>query len=124
MSYSQNKEEINKVFQLNSLNNRGRFFLRTEDYEGARECFLSVLEIDDKNYDALINLLMIDGSYRSIEELIGHYQNLYTEEESERVIACEFADDQIEELKEKYCIEGYLSEEQIDELFEYKEDIT
>ena len=33
MSYSQNKEEINKVFQINSLNNRGRFFLRTEDYE-------------------------------------------------------------------------------------------
>ena len=77
MSYSQNKEEINKVVQVNSLNNRGRFFLRTEDYERAKECFLGVLEVDEGNIDALINLLLLERGLKNIDQVIDYYRNLF-----------------------------------------------
>ncbi len=124
MSYSQNKEEINKVVQVNSLNNRGRFFLRTEDYERAKECFLGVLEVDEENMDALINLLLLERGLKSIDQVIDYYRNLFIIDKSEKVEACEYGLDLIEQFKEEYYVENYLSKEEIGELFEYKEEIT
>ena len=124
MSYSQNKDEINKVFQINSLNSRGRFFLRTEDYERAKECFSGVLEIDEGNIEALTSLFRIEHGYRSVEDTIDYYRNLYRSEESETLQACEYETALIEEYKDNYYIENYLNREEIGRLFDYDEDIT
>ena len=124
MSYSENKEEINKVFQINSLNSRGRFFLKTQDYERAKECFEGVLEVDEENMEALMSLLTIERDFKSIDQAVDYYQNLYTSQESETVEACEYETALIEQFKEEYFIDGYFSKEEIGELFDYKEDIT
>ena len=124
MSYSENKEEINKVFQINSLNNRGRFFLRTEDYEKAKECFLGVLEIDEENMDAIMSLFLLERGFKSVDQAVEYYRNLYTIEQSEKVEACEREKELIEQFKTEYAVEGYLSKEEIEELFEYAEDLT
>ena len=124
MSYSQNKEEINKVVQVNSLNNRGRFFLRTEDYERAKECFLGVLEVDEGNIDALINLLLLERGLKNIDQVIDYYRNLFIIDKIEKVEACEYELDLIDQFKEEYYVENYLSKEEIGDVFDYKEDIT
>ena len=124
MSYSQNKEEINKVVQVNSLNNRGRFFLRTEDYERAKECFLGVLKVDEGNIDALINLLLLERGLKNIDQVIDYYRNLFIIDKIEKVEACEYELDLIDQFKEEYYVENYLSKEEIGDVFDYKEDIT
>ena len=124
MSYSQNKEEINKVFQINSLNNRGRFFLRTEDYEKAKECFLGVLEIDEENMDAIMSLFLLERGFKSVDQAVEYYRNLYTIEQVEKVEACEKEKELIEQFKNEYSVDGYFSKEEIEGLFEYDEDLT
>ena len=124
MSYSQNKEEINKVFQINSLNNRGRFFLRTEDYEKAKECFLGVLEIDEENMDAIMSLFLLERGFKSVDQAVEYYRNLYTIEQVEKVEACEIEKELIEQFKTEYSVDGYFSKEEIEGLFEYEEDLT
>ena len=124
MSYSQNKEEINKVFQINSLNNRGRFFLRTEDYEKAKECFLGVLEIDEENMDAIMSLFLLERGFKSVDQAVEYYRNLYTIEQVEKVEACEIEKELIEQFKTEYSVDGYFSKEEIGGLFEYDEDLT
>ena len=124
MSYSQNKEEINKVFQINSLNNRGRFFLRTEDYEKAKECFLGVLEIDEENMDAIMSLFLLERGFKSVDQAVEYYRNLYTIEQIEKVEACEKEKELIEQFKNEYSVDGYFSKEEIEGLFEYDEDLT
>ena len=118
MSYSQNKEEINKVVQVNSLNNRGRFFLRTEDYERAKECFLGVLEVDEENMDALINLLLLEKGVKNIDQVIDYYHKLFIIDKTEKVAACEFEIDLIDQFKEEYYVENYLSKEEIGEILQ------
>ena len=124
MSYSENKEEINKVFQINSLNNRGRFFLRTEDYEKAKECFLGVLEIDEENMDAIMSLFLLERGFKSVDQAVEYYRNLFTIEKTEKIEACEYETELIEQFMNEYAVEGYLSKEEIEELFKYDEDLT
>ena len=69
-------EELNendKAQRLEVLRICAASFLETRDFRNADKYYLEILEIDSQDFDAYLNLVMIDCKTTTIEELFNYY---------------------------------------------------
>lgn len=97
----------------------GRTYLSSGNEELADESFAKVLSLDPGNPRAYLGILMLETGSRNIDELVDHYKNLYNEDETKILEACEPETDHIRAMAEKYAIKGYLDEETIEKYYSF-----
>ena len=76
MAKKENIEDLNNVDQqqrLEVLRICAASFLEIRDFSNANKYYLEILDIDPDNFDAYLNLAMIDCKTNSIEELFDYY---------------------------------------------------
>lgn len=97
----------------------GKAYLASGNEELAQESFDKVLSMDPNNPRAYLGILMLETGSKNIYELADYYKNLYIDDESQILQACEEEKDHIEAMAEKYAIPGYLEKETIEKYYDF-----
>ncbi|MCR5097291.1 MAG: DUF6273 domain-containing protein [Erysipelotrichaceae bacterium] len=113
------QKQAEKEERINDLIKEGYDHLNARRIEQADESFIKALALDTDNLEAHFGLLVCDKGLKNKEELIEFYKNLYFKDVKEIIIACERNDVHINELAEKNEVEGYLSKEDVFNLYDY-----
>ena len=95
----------------------GRAYLASDNEELAQESFDKVLSMDPNSPRAYLGILMLETGSKDIDELTDYYKNLYIDDESQVLEACEEEKDHVEAMAEKYAIPGYLEKETIEKYY-------
>ena len=106
--------------EIRESKRRALDFLDSHYFYAASDIFKNILENNPNDKDAHVGSLLASNKIDNEEELIGHYQALYSSEEYEIKIACDKDENHIEEMCEKFYIPDYLEKETIQKAYEYE----
>ena len=113
------QKQTEKQQRIEDLIKEGYDHLDARRIEQADESFIKALALDSDNLEAHFGLLICDKGLKNKEELIEFYKNLYFKDVKESIVACERNDVHINELAQKNEVEGYLSKEEVFDLYDY-----
>lgn len=111
----ENADQIDQDIETTLI--AGKAYLASGNEELAQESFDKVLSMDPDCPRAYLGILMLETGSKNIYELADYYKNLYIDDESQILEACEEEKDHIEAMAEKYAIPGYLDKETIEKYY-------
>ncbi|MBR4470633.1 MAG: hypothetical protein IKS54_04885 [Erysipelotrichaceae bacterium] len=94
-------------------------FLKSGYFFAALQFYKKLLETQPENKDYRLACLMAQNNVKDEGNLIGFYQNLYSDAKYEKKKACEEDTSYIEEMLEKSYVEDYLEKDEIRRVFDF-----
>lgn len=94
-------------------------YLSAGNIDLADQSLSKVLSMDSDNPRAYLGILMIETGTKNVNELIRYYIDLYSEDETNRLEACEEDRNHIENVAEEYQVPGYLEKETIKKYYSF-----
>ena len=114
-----NEENIQEIIKLKQ---QAEEFSDSHFFFAANDLFGRVLELDPNDLEAHYGILMSSAQVSSKEDLITHYQDLYSDKVYETKQACDRKDDTIEQMADSFSVDGYLEKEEIVHLYRFDPD--
>ena len=105
--------------EIASMKKQAEDFLESRYFYAAFDQYENILKINPNDKDAHIGALLAKNKVLNETQLIAHYQDLFSLEESEIKLACEKEESHVEEMAERLCLPGYLEKEEIRKLYDF-----
>ncbi len=118
MTLKQDTDRINDE-EASEIRKQAEEFLRSRYFYAAKDQYMKLLEYDPGDKEAHIGVLLCDNKTDDVEELIRYYQDLYSVEETELLLACDKEEEHIEEMCEKFCLPDYLEKSEIRKVYDF-----
>ncbi len=98
---------------------RARFDLIKGDFSAAYDAFTKVISMTPDNEEARLGILMARTKTKDEDSLFDHYEHLYDEGKTEVLEACKEDTQHVDEMSDRYALEGYLTKEAIIEKYTF-----
>lgn len=112
-------QQSNTGSNIMALLQRGNMALEDQEWEKADGFFEEVLNQDAQCTEAYLGKWLVSCNTSNLDALREYYLEKYASTETEVLEACEKDSERIADAVTKYQIEGYLSDDEIEKIYEY-----